>query len=143
MPNCIVPLRVGGTNKRHPEKVPMTQVYNPNNKRAVRIYKRLILSSLTSAALCRALPLEGAGTPPPGASTGAPASSSSGGMLSCSSLDLRTSIWWLQCAFCAFKCLFCSSSSRSLLVTQSLMRAALASTCFASARRSWRWKISI
>ena len=60
---------------------------------------------------------------------------------SCSSLFLRSSICSLQYAFCSRKCWFCSSSSLSLFVTQSLIRAAFASTCLASERRCWRWKL--
>ena len=53
----------------------------------------------------------------------------------CSNLFWSSSIWSLALAFCTLSWAFWSSNSRSLLVTQSLMRAALASTAFASARR--------
>ena len=64
---------------------------------------------------------------------------------SCSSLFLSRSICSLQWAFCSLRCWFCSSSSFSLFVTQSLIRAALASTCLASASLCCRckWKFYV
>ena len=53
----------------------------------------------------------------------------------CSNRFWSNSIWSLALAFCTLSWAFWSSNSRSLLVTQSLMRAAFASTAFASARR--------
>lgn len=50
----------------------------------------------------------------------------------------RSSSCWLHLMFCSRSVWFCCSSSRSLFVTHSLMRAAFASTCLASWRRNWR-----
>ena len=54
---------------------------------------------------------------------------------SCSSRFRSSSIWSFALAFCTLRCAFCSSNSRNLFVTQSLIRAALASTALASASR--------
>lgn len=54
---------------------------------------------------------------------------------------LNSSSCWLHFIFCSLNTWFCSSSSRSLFVTHSFIRAAFASTCFASCSRSWRWNI--
>lgn len=54
---------------------------------------------------------------------------------------LRSSSCWLHLMFCSLNTWFCSSSSRSLFVTHSFMRAAFASTCFASCSRSCRCNI--
>lgn len=51
---------------------------------------------------------------------------------------LSNSSCWLHLWFCSRRCWFCASKSRSLFVTHSLMRAALASTIFASWSLSWR-----
>ena len=54
---------------------------------------------------------------------------------SCSRRLRSNSIWSLALAFWTLRWAFWSSNSRNLLVTQSLIRAALASTAFASANR--------
>lgn len=51
---------------------------------------------------------------------------------------LSSSNCWLHLWFCSLRCWFWASKSLSLLVTHSLMRAALASTIFASWSLSWR-----
>lgn len=50
----------------------------------------------------------------------------------------KSSNCWLHLWFCSRRCWFCASSSRNLLVTHSLMRAAFASTCRASCSLNWR-----
>ena len=62
---------------------------------------------------------------------------------SCSSFWRRISICAFARSFCTFRCSFCCSRSRSLFVTQSLIRAAFSSTCFASDNRSCRCKCNL
>lgn len=52
----------------------------------------------------------------------------------------NSSSCWLHLWFCSLRCWFCASRSLNLFVTHSLIRAAFASTSFASCSLNWRCK---